>query len=341
MLIRPSPIQYPDGVHWIKLARLTNPDLIPQTVAKAVGASAQTDRPARERLLDALQEKQLLLALDNCEHLLDACARLGERLLADTKVSVLATSREPLSIAGERLYPVAPLSLPPASLPPDNVDGIMQIVRLYCALGDRDHLSEALTTCGIAAMSLGKYEEEQAMLDEALPLVREAKDHYNIAMLLNFSSDLARCEQKYARAKKAYEECIPLLRDLDAARQLASVLHNLGHACLHLGDVGRARTLFEESMALHRAQQNRVGVAECLIGFAALAIVAGLLAAGARLLAAAVTIGGERVATAWEATRLEYEAALARARADLSENAFHREQAAGRTLSLERAVAYA
>ncbi|MDX1687750.1 MAG: tetratricopeptide repeat protein, partial [Candidatus Promineifilaceae bacterium] len=216
-----------------------------------------------------------------------------------------------------------------------------RLAALYRESGDRYRLGSVLTTCGIAAMSLSKYDEARAMLQEAMPLVRDEGDPYGIAMLLNFSGDLSRCEQRYTEAKNAYEESISLLRGLDAARQLASALHNLAHTCLHLGNLERARTLFEESLALHQAQQNVPGIAECLIGLAALAISGGLPAAGARLLAAAVALGGERVVTAWEATRLEYEGALEAARAGLTEEDFRAEQAAGRTLPLEEAATYA
>ncbi len=94
-------------------------------------------------------------------------------------------------------------------------------------------------------------------------------------------------------------------------------------------------------MAVQLAQRNTPGVAECLIGFAAMAAVCGLPGAAARLLAAAVAIGGERVATAWAATRMEYEHYLRLVRASLTETEFQAEQAAGRALSLEQAVEYA
>jgi len=80
---------------------------------------------------------------------------------------------------------------------------------------------------------------------------------------------------------------------------------------------------------------------ECLIGFAALAIARDMPAAGARLLAAVVAIGGERAATAWAATQMEYAHRLALARARLTEREFLAEQAAGRALSLEQAMEYA
>jgi predicted ATPase/DNA-binding CsgD family transcriptional regulator len=214
-------------------------------------------------------------------------------------------------------------------------------IQLLRELGDLYTLGLGLSLNSIAAMSLGKYEEAQTMLDEALPLLRESGNPYRIAMALNFTGDLARCKQNYDRAESAYQESIALLREIDALRDLASALHNLGHACLHLGDFERARALFDESMTVHQDQQNRLGMAECLLGYAALAIVGNSSAAGTRILSAAVAAGGQHITSEWEATRMEYEHYLARARASLTESEFQREQVAGRRLSLEQAVDYA
>lgn len=96
---------------------------------------------------------------------------------------------------------------------------------------------------------------------------------------------------------------------------------------MHLGASGRAEALFRESTALHHAQQNTSGMAECLIGFAALAISAGLPGAGARLLSASETIGGPNFARAWAATRKDYEHYRSRARASLSGTEFEMEEA--------------
>lgn len=216
-----------------------------------------------------------------------------------------------------------------------------RIIHLHRQSGERYFLGIALTTGSFAAMSLGEYDTARTMIDEGLPLVRELGNPYRIAMMLNGSGDLARCEQGYRRALAAYEESVSLLRQIDAVRDLASALHNLGHTYLHLGDVHRAHDLFSESLALQQAQHNTPGVAECLIGFAAMAVACGLPAAGARLLAAAVAIGGERVATTWAATRLEYEHYLGLAQASLTEAEFQAEQATGRSLSLEQTVEYA
>jgi non-specific serine/threonine protein kinase len=214
-------------------------------------------------------------------------------------------------------------------------------IQLLREVGDVYMLGLALSLNSYSAMSIGKYEQARAMLDEALPLLRKAGDPYRIAMALNYAGDLARCERKYQPAQTAYEESIYLLRKINSVGDLASALHNLGHACLHLDDIERAKALFGESMASHKEQGNQPGMAECLLGFAALAIVAGLPAAGARLLAAAAAIGGRHITSEWAATRMEYEHYLERARASLVVKAFQSEQAAGQRLSLEQALAYA
>ena len=114
-------IHYVHGVHWVELARLADARLVSQAVAQTVKVVEQPGRPLLDSLLDALQDKQLLLVLDNCEHLLKACAQLVETLVAVPGVSILATSREPLGITGEMLYPVSPMALPPGSLPANDL----------------------------------------------------------------------------------------------------------------------------------------------------------------------------------------------------------------------------
>jgi non-specific serine/threonine protein kinase len=203
------------------------------------------------------------------------------------------------------------------------------------------HLGMSLMVQGGLALELGDYESARAALNEGLSMAREAGDAFRIAYTLKSFGDLASCQQQYAEAQAAYEQTVALLRDLGATHDLAVPLHNLGHACLHLGDVERAYALFTESLALHQAQHNAPGMAECLIGFAALAVVQGSPAAGARLLATAGTLGVRHAKSSWAATRREYEHYLALARADLTEAELLAEQAAGATLSLEQAIAYA
>lgn len=217
----------------------------------------------------------------------------------------------------------------------------LRALELLRELGDPYELGLSLTLYSFLAMSIGEYEQARAMLDEGLPLLRQTGSTYRIAMALNYAGDLARCQEDYARAVAAYDESIVLLREIEADRDLASALHNQGHATLHLGEVQRARVLFRESMAIQQEQRNTLGMAECLLGFAALAIAEQAPAAGARLLAAAEAIGGRQVTSEWAATRLEYEHYLQRARANLGESSFLEEQAIGQSWSLEEAVTFA
>ncbi|GAB3567472.1 LuxR family transcriptional regulator [Amycolatopsis endophytica] len=103
---------FPDGVRFAELAALDDPVLLPQTVATALGLRDEAVEPA-DRLAQFLGDRQVLLVLDNCEHLTDACATLLGKLLAATSgLRVLATSRQRLSVEGEHLLPVEPLTLP-------------------------------------------------------------------------------------------------------------------------------------------------------------------------------------------------------------------------------------
>ncbi len=215
-----------------------------------------------------------------------------------------------------------------------------QFIETFRALGDSYayNLGMGLLVQGQMALTLGKYEAAHPLLDEALTMAREAGDTYRIAMVLNYQGDLARCEQNYDQAQAPYEESLALLRELGAERDLASVLHNLGHTYLQFGAVERAYNCFMESMKVHQAQQNRAGMTECLIGFAAIAVARGLPAVGTRLLAAIKVLASERAMSEWAATRIAYETTLALTQARLTEAEFRAEQATGQILSLEQAV---
>lgn len=105
--------QFPDGVWLVDLAPLADPTLVVQTVASVLGVREQPSRPLLATLTDYLRTKTLLLVLDNCEHLVDACARMGEALLQTSLgLRILTTSRQPLEIPGEHVYRVPTLSVP-------------------------------------------------------------------------------------------------------------------------------------------------------------------------------------------------------------------------------------
>ncbi len=105
--------QYPDGVWLANLALISDPEQLVSTTGRALGLQADAGPQAQEKLIEYLQHRQLLLVLDNCEHLVDACADLAEALLqACPRVKILATSRERLGIPGELQYYLPSLSIP-------------------------------------------------------------------------------------------------------------------------------------------------------------------------------------------------------------------------------------
>jgi len=102
-----------DGVWLAELATVTDDDAVATAVAGALRIPAQPGRPTLDTLADALGPQDMLIVLDNCEHLIDGCAKTAEAILQRCpKVHLIATSREPLGIAGETIYRVPPLSLP-------------------------------------------------------------------------------------------------------------------------------------------------------------------------------------------------------------------------------------
>jgi predicted ATPase/tetratricopeptide (TPR) repeat protein len=102
--------EFPDGVWFVELADLQQPDLVISRVAAALGVSEEPGRPLLETLADVLRRRRLLLALDTCEHLIDGCAQVSRQLLASSPgLRLLITSREPLRVAAETVWRVPPL----------------------------------------------------------------------------------------------------------------------------------------------------------------------------------------------------------------------------------------
>ena len=105
--------EYPDGVWWVELAGLTDSQLVPQAVATVLGIRETAGQPLVATLAETLRAKNLLLILDNCEHLVRACAHLVNSLLqVCPQVQIVATSREVLGIVGETIWSVPPLITP-------------------------------------------------------------------------------------------------------------------------------------------------------------------------------------------------------------------------------------
>ncbi|HEY4846077.1 MAG TPA: tetratricopeptide repeat protein, partial [Candidatus Dormibacteraeota bacterium] len=123
--------RYPDGVWLVELAPVTDPAAVGPTVAAALHIGERPGRPAVDTIIAPLRSRQLLLVLDNCEHLIAACADLADAVLhACPRLTILATSREGLNVPGESLMPVPSLRVPAGdTLPP------LDELRHYEAIG--------------------------------------------------------------------------------------------------------------------------------------------------------------------------------------------------------------
>ncbi len=146
---------HPDGVWLVELAALADPGLVPGTVTRTLGLREEPGRPVLDILRDFCGGKGMVLVLDNCEHLLTACTALAGTLLrAAPALRLLATSREPLRVAGEQCYRVPSLSVPdPEHLPSPELAGSYEAVRLFVARAQERRHTFALTGANARAVA--------------------------------------------------------------------------------------------------------------------------------------------------------------------------------------------
>ena len=146
---------YADGVWFVDLAPVSDPGLVVNAVASALGVREEPGRPVVETLQAFVASRTLLLLLDNCEHLLQACGHLARDLLqAGPGIAIVATSREPLHVSGEATFPLAPLAAPDAAHPlvPDALCEFAA-VRLFVARATEARPDFALTPRNAAAVA--------------------------------------------------------------------------------------------------------------------------------------------------------------------------------------------
>ena len=168
----------PDGAWFVDLASLSDPALVAQAAALAVGVPIPASRSAQEALVAHLATREALMVLDNCEHLIDACARLAEEVLrAGPGVRILATSREPLRCADEVAWRVPSLAeaerlfceRAAAARPGfDRADGAAGAVEEICRRLDGMPLAIELAAARAAALSL---DQIAARLGESLDVL--------------------------------------------------------------------------------------------------------------------------------------------------------------------------
>src|ERR671916_970760 len=145
---------FPDGAFFVELAPLADPALVPSTVASALGVREEGGQPLLKTLTAFLCDRQLLLVLDNFEHLLPAATVVSDLLRACSGLKVLVTSRAPLHLRGEREYPVPTLGVPdPSRREPIAHVAQYEAVRLFVERARAARPDFALTDDNAAAVA--------------------------------------------------------------------------------------------------------------------------------------------------------------------------------------------
>jgi predicted ATPase len=118
--------RFSDGVYFIDLAPIREPEAVLTTIARTVGIRESSDRALLDELKEQLQSKAMLLVLDNFEQVTAAAPKVGELLQGCPQLKLLVTSREPLHLRGEHIRPVPPLALPPADVRQESLEQLTQ-----------------------------------------------------------------------------------------------------------------------------------------------------------------------------------------------------------------------
>jgi predicted ATPase/DNA-binding CsgD family transcriptional regulator len=146
--------EFADGALFVPLAAVPEPALVASAIAQSLGVREAGDRPLGETLIAALRAKDLLLVLDNLEHLLDATPLIAQLLVASPKLRVLATSRAVLRVSGEQDFPIAPLALPDAEIAPTVEEaGAAPAVQLFVARAQAARPDFVLTAANAGAVA--------------------------------------------------------------------------------------------------------------------------------------------------------------------------------------------
>jgi predicted ATPase/DNA-binding SARP family transcriptional activator len=146
--------RHPDGVWLVELAQITRPELVVPVTATALSIREEPGRPLVDSIIAGLAGRDLLLIVDNCEHVLDAVAELLNALLRGcAELRILATSQTRLGLAGEATWPVPPLMLPPPDARDPSIVAQAESVRLFCDRGALARPGFGLTAGNVDAVS--------------------------------------------------------------------------------------------------------------------------------------------------------------------------------------------
>jgi non-specific serine/threonine protein kinase len=212
---------------------------------------------------------------------------------------------------------------------------------VYQTLGNQQGIAEVLSSLGYLAQWQAQGARARAFFEESLALLRALNSQRHIAWVLNTLGEVARGEGDYAAACRLYEQSLAVHERIGNQRGVGVVLHNLGYVALAQQDVRQAAARFRASLELFQNLGDNEGIAWC---FAGLAGVGGALGHGeraARLLGMADELLATMALPMWPLDRLTYERIVSSVREQLDEAAFVRAWNAGRSMTLDAAIAYA
>jgi predicted ATPase/DNA-binding SARP family transcriptional activator len=199
---------YRDGVWFVDLAAITSPDEVAGAVAGGLGVRHSSDSPLTDVLVQYVAGQELLVIMDNCEHLIDEVAHMTERLMAaESALKVLATSREPLRITGEAVWPLSPLGLPVPDASADELSG-SESVRLFVQRAE--DVDPELTLDHKAMSMIG----EIVTLLDGLPLAVELAA--SLAGVLGLTEIRRRLDDRFALLTKGRRTALPRQQTLAA-----------------------------------------------------------------------------------------------------------------------------
>ncbi|HEX7103965.1 MAG TPA: tetratricopeptide repeat protein [Nitrolancea sp.] len=205
--------------------------------------------------------------------------------------------------------------------------------------GDRLEMAWSLAYLGMVAVETGG--DQPALFEESLALFRAVGDTSGIAEVLNMLGEVKRRQGDFADATKLYEESLALWRELGNEQYVAMILHNLGRVAQRQGEFQRAAAVLVDSLTRFQELKIHNGVALCLRGIAGVAVGIGRLEAATRFLGAADTLAERAGVVEDLADREQSQAALAAGRAGLAAVRFATIWSAGKSLSIDDAVAQA
>jgi tetratricopeptide (TPR) repeat protein len=208
-------------------------------------------------------------------------------------------------------------------------------------LGDRSSEIHSMTSLGRLALDEGDEPRATALHEEALALARASGYTYGVALALFGLGEVAQRRGAHDQAAVRYSEALGLVRELELSRHTAQLLIFLAELALQRGDLAGAAAHYAESLRLVVKQSERWWIAHCLVGFAQLAAAHGQLGRAVRLSGAAAAFFDALAVPPAFAGRAAFERMLTGWRAELDEETFAAEWAAGRALSLEQAIAEA